>query len=66
VTAAAETPPQALMDHLAVGGVMVLPVGPAAAHQTLVKIVRTERGVDRTNLIAVRFVPLLPGEAREL
>ena len=65
VTAAAETAPQALVDQLAVGGIMVLPLGPDA-HQTLVKIVRTERGIARTNLIAVRFVPLLPGEAREL
>jgi hypothetical protein len=28
--------------------------------------VRTVNGIARTNLIAVRFVPLLPGEAREL
>jgi protein-L-isoaspartate(D-aspartate) O-methyltransferase len=65
VTAAAETVPQALLDQLAAGGVMVLPVGPADTHQTLVKIVRTERGIARTSLIAVRFVPLLPGEAKE-
>ena len=66
VTAAAKTVPQALVDQLAAGGIMVLPLGPADAHQTLVKIVRTEHGVARTNLIAVRFVPLLPGEAREM
>jgi protein-L-isoaspartate(D-aspartate) O-methyltransferase len=66
VTAAAETVPQALVDQLAVGGVMVLPVGPSGGHQTLVRIVRTERGIERTELIAVRFVPLLPGEAREM
>jgi protein-L-isoaspartate(D-aspartate) O-methyltransferase len=66
VTAAAETVPQALVDQLAVGGIMVLPLGPADAHQTLVKIVRTERGIARTSLIAVRFVPLLPGEARDM
>jgi protein-L-isoaspartate(D-aspartate) O-methyltransferase len=65
VTAATEAAPQALMDQLAVGGVMVLPLG-SDAHQTLVRIVRTERGAERTNLIAVRFVPLLPGEAREM
>lgn len=65
VTAAAETVPQALVDQLAGGGAMVLPCGPADAHQTLVKIVRTESGIERTDLIAVRFVPLLAGEARE-
>jgi protein-L-isoaspartate(D-aspartate) O-methyltransferase len=66
VTAATEAAPPALVDQLAVGGIMVLPLGPADAHQTLVKIVRTEHGVARTNLIAVCFVPLLPGEAREM
>jgi protein-L-isoaspartate(D-aspartate) O-methyltransferase len=66
VTAAAETAPQALVDQLAMGGIMVLPEGPADSHQTLVKIVRTEHGVARTALIAVRFVPLLPGVARDL
>jgi protein-L-isoaspartate(D-aspartate) O-methyltransferase len=65
VTAAAETAPPALVDQLAAGGIMVLPLGPDA-HQILVKIVRAEHGVARTNLIAVRFVPLLPGEAREM
>jgi protein-L-isoaspartate(D-aspartate) O-methyltransferase len=65
VTAAADTAPPALIDQLAVGGVMVMPLGPDA-YQTLVKITRTERGIARTNLIAVRFVPLLPGEAREM
>jgi protein-L-isoaspartate(D-aspartate) O-methyltransferase len=65
VTAATEAAPPALVDQLAVGGIMVLPFGPDA-HQTLMKIVRTAHGVVRTNLIAVRFVPLLPGEAREM
>ena len=66
VTAAAETVPQALVDQLAVGGIMVLPLGPHEEHQTLVKLVRTEDGVKRTELIDVRFVPLLPGQAQEL
>lgn len=67
ITAAAESVPQALVDQLAADGVMVLPVGAADARQTLVKIVRTKGGdVARTDLIVVCFVPLLPGEAREL
>jgi protein-L-isoaspartate(D-aspartate) O-methyltransferase len=66
VTAAAAHVPQALLDQLVEGGIMVLPIGPGEGHQTLVRIVRTERGVERTDLIAVRFVPLLPGEAREM
>jgi protein-L-isoaspartate(D-aspartate) O-methyltransferase len=66
VTAAAEHVPQALLDQLAVGGIMVLPLGPHDEQQTLVKLVRTETGVKRTDLIDVRFVPLLPGQALEL
>ena len=66
VTAAAETVPQTLADQLAVGGIMVLPLGPHDADQTLVKLVRTADGIARTDLIGVRFVPLLPGQAREL
>jgi protein-L-isoaspartate(D-aspartate) O-methyltransferase len=66
VTAAAESMPQALVDQLAVSGIMVLPLGPHDGHQTLIKIVRTEHGVERTELIDVRFVPLLPGQAQEL
>jgi protein-L-isoaspartate(D-aspartate) O-methyltransferase len=66
VTAAAESVPQALADQLVVSGIMVLPLGPHHEHQTLVKIVRTEHGVEQTELIDVRFVPLLPGRAQEL
>lgn len=66
VTAAAEEIPQALVDQLAPGGVMVLPLGPHAGPQELVKLTRTEEGIRREDLIGVRFVPLLPGQAREL
>jgi protein-L-isoaspartate(D-aspartate) O-methyltransferase len=66
VTAAAAEIPQALVDQLAVGGIMVLPLGPQDDHQALVKLARTEDGVERTELIGVRFVPLLPGQAQEL
>jgi protein-L-isoaspartate(D-aspartate) O-methyltransferase len=66
VTAAAEQVPQALVDQLTVSGIMVLPLGPHHEHQTLAKIVRTEHGFERTDLIDVRFVPLLRGQAQEL
>ena len=66
VTAAAETVPAALVDELAAGGVMVLPLGPHAGTQRLVKLTKTEDGLAREDLIEVRFVPLLPGQAREL
>jgi len=66
VTAAAETIPQALVDELAVGGVMILPLGEHDGPQRLVKLTRSEEGVAQEDLIWVRFVPLLPGQAREL
>ena len=66
VTAAAETIPAALVEQLAEGGVMILPLGSRAASQVLVKLTKNNNRVAREDLIAVRFVPLLPGKAREL
>ena len=66
VTAAAEKVPEALVAQLAEGGKMVLPLGPRDGTQHLVKLTKTTEGLSRQNLIAVRFVPLLPGLAREL
>jgi protein-L-isoaspartate(D-aspartate) O-methyltransferase len=66
VTAAAEEIPEALVQQLAVGGIMMLPLGPHHGSQSLVRLTRTEEGVAREDLIGVRFVPLLPGQAREL
>jgi protein-L-isoaspartate(D-aspartate) O-methyltransferase len=66
VTAAAETIPQALLDELAEGGVMVLPLGEHAGTQRIVKLTKGADGVKQQDLIWVRFVPLLPGQAKEL
>ena len=66
VTAAAETIPEALLGELADDGVMVLPLGPHAGPQQLVKLTKGEQGIKQEDLIGVRFVPLLPGKAREL
>jgi protein-L-isoaspartate(D-aspartate) O-methyltransferase len=66
VTAAAETVPGALVADLADGGVMVLPLGPHSGPQRLVKLTKGEQGINQEDLIGVRFVPLLPGKAREL
>jgi protein-L-isoaspartate(D-aspartate) O-methyltransferase len=66
VTAAAETVPDALLADLADGGAMVLPLGPHAGPQRLVKLTKGEQGINQEDLIGVRFVPLLPGKAREL
>ena len=67
VTAAAEDVPEALVAQLAEQGKMVLPVGPRHDAQYLVKFTKHPGGrLTREELIAVRFVPLLPGQAREL
>ncbi len=66
VTAAAETVPEALVGELAKDGVMILPLGPQDGVQQLVRITKGEGGTKQEDLIGVRFVPLLPGQAREL
>jgi protein-L-isoaspartate(D-aspartate) O-methyltransferase len=66
ITAATEAVPQALIEQLAQGGIMVLPLGPHGGPQSLVKLTKTKDGIAQEELIAVRFVPLLPGQAREL
>src|SRR5262249_10910012 len=66
VTAAAEQVPQALVDQLGEGGIMVLPLGPHDGAQVIVKLTKSKQGLAREDLIGVRFVPLLPGKAREL
>jgi len=60
VTCAADEVPQTLLHQLAIGGVMVVPVGPHVADQQLVKLTRTsEEAVRKEDLGAVRFVPLV-------
>jgi protein-L-isoaspartate(D-aspartate) O-methyltransferase len=66
VTAAAAEIPQALVDQLAEGGTMLLPLGPHDGAQQIVKLTKSSTGLAREDLIPVRFVPLLPGRAREL
>lgn len=60
VTAAAAQVPQALLDQLAPGGRMVIPVG-SGDEQQLMLIVREGGGFSRQVLDPVRFVPLLNG-----
>jgi protein-L-isoaspartate(D-aspartate) O-methyltransferase len=61
VTAAASAMPDALAGQLGVGGIMVVPVGPAEGDQVLTRIRRTETGVSVEKVGVVRFVPLVPG-----
>ncbi len=59
VAAAAQGVPPALLQQLALGGRMLLPLGSAA--QQLVLIERRAEGYVESRLDDVRFVPLLPG-----
>jgi len=60
VTAAPPRVPQALVDQLAVGGRMVIPVG--SISQDLLLITRTPEGIERRELMGVRFVPMRHGD----
>jgi protein-L-isoaspartate(D-aspartate) O-methyltransferase len=66
VTAAMEQIPDALAQRLEPGGILIAPVGPHQGTQTLIRLTRTEAGFVRKALVDVRFVPALPGIAREL
>lgn len=57
VTAAAETIPQPLIDQLAENGRLVIPVGPPAAVQELILVVKKNGKAEKKRLTFVRFVP---------
>ena len=62
VTAAAPQVPQALLDQLAPGGRMVIPVGASLAAQELLLLEkRADGSLQRRSVLPVRFVPLVPG-----
>ncbi|MEE9455140.1 MAG: protein-L-isoaspartate(D-aspartate) O-methyltransferase [Paracoccaceae bacterium] len=65
LTAAAEDPPAPLLAQLRVGGIMILPVGQSDTVQNLIKVVKTDSGMEYTELGEVRFVPLLEGVAKD-
>jgi protein-L-isoaspartate(D-aspartate) O-methyltransferase len=57
VTAAPPEIPQVLVDQLAVGGIMVVPVG--TDYQEVVIITKTSDGVTQKRTLEVRFVPMV-------
>lgn len=63
VTAAPEQVPQPLIDQLAIGGRLVIPVGKAGEQQLKV-IVKDAKGTTSETLMDVRFVPMT-GEAQK-
>jgi protein-L-isoaspartate(D-aspartate) O-methyltransferase len=60
VAAAPMTVPEALLQQLAVGGRLVMPVG-AEGKQELMRITRREHGFEQQRLGTVAFVPLQAG-----
>jgi protein-L-isoaspartate(D-aspartate) O-methyltransferase len=66
VTAAMAQIPETLSQRLGPGGILIAPVGPPQGVQTLIRMLRTDEGFERRELVDVRFVPALPGIAREL
>jgi len=66
VTAAPDHVPQPLVDQLAVGGRMVIPVGPPGGYQTLWKFVKQPDGeLQAFNMGGVAFVPFTGEGVRE-
>ncbi|MBI5263173.1 MAG: protein-L-isoaspartate(D-aspartate) O-methyltransferase [Bradyrhizobium sp.] len=66
VTAALDKVPEHLIERLDMGGILIAPVGPHQGLQMLVRLTKTGAGIERKELVEVRFVPALPGVAREL
>jgi protein-L-isoaspartate(D-aspartate) O-methyltransferase len=64
LTAAPREVPQALLEQLTLGGVLVAPVGGEGGVQTLVRITRHTDTCEQECLETVSFVPMLPGTAR--
>jgi protein-L-isoaspartate(D-aspartate) O-methyltransferase len=62
VTAAASDVPTSLLEQLADGGYLVIPVGEEQQNQTLIRIHRRGDRFMRESIEAVRFVPLIKGE----
>jgi protein-L-isoaspartate(D-aspartate) O-methyltransferase len=62
VTAAATELPQKLLEQLAPGGRMVIPIGPAG-HQELMFVARKGNTFEEVSLGPVSFVPLVHGKS---
>ncbi len=63
MTAAAESAPSGLLEQLAPGGALVLPLGSPGERQVLTRIVRRDEGFEQESIEDVHFVPFVQGEA---
>src|SRR5262249_45272200 len=64
VTAAAHEVPATLLDQLALGGIMVVPVG-SDTEQILLRVEKTPQGIVQQHVMGVRFVPLVEGKLQK-
>lgn len=62
VAAAPSEIPQTLLEQMAVGGIMVIPIG-NSNQQLLQKVTRTEMGFEIESVERVNFVPFLQGRS---
>lgn len=66
VTAAARLkPPEALMDQLNIGGMMIIPVGESGAQTLRLYKKESDEAYSVRDIMPVRFVPLLPDVSHE-
>jgi protein-L-isoaspartate(D-aspartate) O-methyltransferase len=70
LSAAVSEVPQILIDQLKPAGILIAPIGGDAqsargVSQSLTKIVKGERGIERENLLPVMFVPMIEGLPRD-
>jgi len=65
LTASAPERPDVILEQLKLGGIAIAPVD-RDARQVLVRYEKTEDGIVETDLMTVRFVPLIKGEAKAL
>lgn len=63
VTAAPRTVPEPLLEQLAIGGRMIIPVGGQSSEQSLTIITRTAAGFTSREESNVSFVPFLSGKS---
>ena len=61
LTAAVEEIPSLVISQLKIGGIMIVPVGLPNQKQSLLKVVKNEKGLDIKELMSVRFVQMKEG-----
>lgn len=62
VTAASPEIPEKLLEQLAVGGIMLIPIGREQSIQKLQRVIRTKSDYEIESLEPVSFVPFLSGK----